>query len=159
MNALDVLKYGHRTLLASVEGLPDADWEAPGAAGEASVKDLFAHLASMEHVLVEVLNSLLDGGPTPYLDAMREQGDQFNDDQIARRRGMPPPEVLAEYDAAHARALALAAQIPAETFRRAGALPWYGAEYDLEDFIVYTYYGHKREHSAQIGALRDRLGR
>jgi hypothetical protein len=159
MNALDVLKYGHRTLFASIEGLPDMDWDTPGAAGAASVKDLFAHLASMEQVLVDVLQGLLDGGPTPYLDAMREQGDRFNDDQIARRRGTPSREVLAEYDAAHTRAMALAAQIPAETFRRAGTLPWYGGEYDLEDFIVYTYYGHKREHSAQIGVFRDRLGR
>jgi hypothetical protein len=157
MNALDVLKYGHQTLLASIEGLPDADWEAPGAAGAASIKDLFAHLASMEQALVEVFQSFLGGGPTPYLDAMRN-GDQFNDDQITQRRDTPAPEVLAEYTDAHARALALAAQIPAEDFRRNGALPWYGAEYDLEDFIVYTYYGHKREHSAQIGGLRDRLG-
>ena len=158
MNVLDVLKYGHLTLLASIENLPDADWEVPGAAGAASIKDLFAHLASMEQVLVEVLQGFLGGGPTPYLDAMRN-GDQFNDDQIAQRRGTPAREVLAEYEDAHTRALALAAQIPAEAFRRNGALPWYGAEYDLEDFIVYTYYGHKREHSAQIGGLRDRLGR
>jgi hypothetical protein len=27
----------------------------------------------------------------------------------------------------------------------------------LDDFIVYTYYGHKREHAAQIAAFRDRL--
>jgi hypothetical protein len=158
MNVLDVLKYGHQTLLASIEGLPDADWEVPGAAGAASIKDLLAHLASMEQALVEVLQGFLGGGPTPYLDAMRN-GDQFNDDQIARRRVTPAREVLAEYEEAHARAMALAAQIPAEDFRRNGALPWYGAEYDLEDFIVYTYYGHKREHSAQIGGLRDRLGR
>ena len=31
------------------------------------------------------------------------------------------------------------------------------SEYSLEDFIVYTFYGHKREHSAQIAAFRDRL--
>jgi hypothetical protein len=27
----------------------------------------------------------------------------------------------------------------------------------MADFIVYTQYGHKREHSAQIAAFRDRL--
>jgi hypothetical protein len=46
--------------------------------------------------------------------------------------------VLAGYNDTYAHALALAAQIPAETFRQAGALPWYGAEYDLDDFITYT---------------------
>ena len=42
-------------------------------------------------------------------------------------------------------------------FRENGTLPWYGAEYSLDDFIVYTYYGHKREHAAQIAAFRDHL--
>jgi len=30
-------------------------------------------------------------------------------------------------------------------------------DYALDDFIVYTNYGHKREHSAQIAAFRDGL--
>lgn len=157
MNTLDVLRYGHLTLLKAVDGLPEADWERPGVAGEASVKDLFAHQASLEHVLVEVLSGFLNSGPTPTLDDMLATGDQFNDRQIARRKDRSAPEVLAEYNDAHAQALALAARIPAETFRQAGTLPWYGAEYDLDDFIVYTFYGHKREHSAQIGVFRDRL--
>ena len=29
--------------------------------------------------------------------------------------------------------------------------------YALDDVLVYMYYGHKREHSAQIAAFRDRL--
>ncbi len=40
-----------------------------------------------------------------------------------------------------------------------GTLPWYGMEYALDDFIVYTFYGHKREHSAQIAAFGDLLRR
>ena len=40
-------------------------------------------------------------------------------------------------------------------FRQSGTLPWYGMEYALDDFLVYIYYGHKREHSAQIAAFRD----
>ena len=53
----------------------------------------------------------------------------------------------------------LLAQIPYEGRRLNGTLPWYGEEYDLEDFIIYTFYGHKREHSAQIAAFRDQLAR
>ena len=44
---------------------------------------------------------------------------------------------------------------PAE--HQAGTLPWYGMAYSLDDVLVYMYYGHKREHSAQIAAFRDRL--
>jgi hypothetical protein len=30
-------------------------------------------------------------------------------------------------------------------------------DYSLDDFIVYTYYGHQREHAAQTAAFRDRI--
>ncbi len=53
--------------------------------------------------------------------------------------------------------MALAAQISAETWEHEGLLPWYGQEYDLEDFIAYTYYGHKREHCGQIAVFRDQF--
>ncbi len=59
MNARDVLKYGHLTVLRTIDGLPKADWETSGVCGYWSVKDLIAHLASFEHVLVDVLNSFL----------------------------------------------------------------------------------------------------
>ena len=41
--------------------------------------------------------------------------------------------------------------------REPGTLPWYGPEYDLEDFIAYTFYGHKREHMAQVNVFLDTL--
>jgi hypothetical protein len=53
--------------------------------------------------------------------------------------------------------MALIEQIPVESRRRPGILPWYGADYDLEDVIAYMYYGHKREHAAQIAAAKDRV--
>ncbi len=51
----------------------------------------------------------------------------------------------------------MVAQLSSETLRQNGTLPWYGEGYALDDFLVYAYYGHKREHSAQIAAFRDRL--
>jgi hypothetical protein len=68
-------------------------------------------------------------------------------------------DVLAEYNDTHAQTMALARRIPAETYGQNGTLPWYGAEYDLDDFIVYSFYGHKREHSAQIAGFCDQLAR
>jgi len=66
-------------------------------------------------------------------------------------------EVLRELNDTHAQVMSLVAQIPPETLRRTGTLPWYGIDHALDDFIVYTNYGHKREHSAQIAAFRDGL--
>jgi hypothetical protein len=63
--------------------------------------------------------------------------------------------VLDEYKEAHQKVWAAAEQITPEIWEQEGILPWYGQEYDLEDFIVYTYYGHKREHCGQIAVFRD----
>jgi len=68
-------------------------------------------------------------------------------------------DVLAEYRDTHAEAARLMQQVPFEMRRLKGSLPWYGEEYDLEDFIVYTFYGHKREHCAQINVFKDLLAR
>lgn len=156
MNALDIMKYGHQTVLKTLGGLPPSAWETKGVVGVWSVKDIMAHLASYELVLVEVLQSLLDtSSPTPTLELMGQA--DFNDKQVALRHNKTASEIMSEYETHHANVMALAQQIPLTTFRQNGVLPWYGMEYDLEDFIVYTFYGHKREHSAQIALYKKRL--
>jgi len=155
VNAIDVLKYGHQTVLRAIDGLAEADWHTPGVVGDWSMKDVIAHLASFEHVLLDVLNTFLEAGPTPSLTGWL--GEDFNDTEVPKRRDMTVGQVLAEYTDTQAETMVLAARISAETYRLAGALPWYGAEYALDDFLVYTYYGHKREHTAQIAVFRDRL--
>jgi hypothetical protein len=157
MNAVDILKYGQLTVLGTLKEFPENGLETPGACGVWSVKDIVAHLASYEEVLVDVLGALTGGGATSYLDKFTAPGGQFNDSEVAARKGKSIGEVLEEFNSAHERVMELAGQIPQETFRQNGTLPWYGSEYALDDFIVYTYYGHKREHSAQIAAMRDRL--
>jgi uncharacterized damage-inducible protein DinB len=157
MNTNDVLKYGHQTVLQTIEGLPEAEWHTPGVCGVWSVKEIIAHLASFEHLLVDVLNSLLDESPTPTLDKFFEDHLQFNDTEVLKRRDKTVSEVWAEYEDTHAQTAALMNQIPPETRRQNGILSWYGAEYDLDDFIAYTFYGHKREHCAQIAVFRDQL--
>ena len=157
MNTVDILKYGQQTVLTTFKQFPEAEVNRPGACGVWSVKDIMAHLASYEHLLVEVLSGFLEGGSTPYLEKWGALGLKFNDDEVARRQEKSMADVLAEYNDTHTQAMALAPRIPAETYRQNGALPWYGEEYDLDDFIVYTFYGHKREHSAQIAAFRDQL--
>ncbi len=157
MNTIDVMRYGHETVLEAIDGLPEADWYTPGVCGVWSVKDIIAHLASFEQVLVDTLRSLSGDEPTPTLDRFKANVERFNDDEVARRRNMTAEEVLAEYEAAYARAITLMVRIPVEGRRLDGVLPWYGSEYSLEDFVVYAFYGHKREHSAEIAAFRDRL--
>ena len=123
-----------------------------------STKQIIAHLASFEHWLVDILNEQLGEAPGPTLKRMRELGGGgFNDIEVAERDGWTPQAVLDDYTGTAAENQALIARIPVADRRRAGSLTWYGAEYDLEDFIVYSFYGHKREHTSQVNVFLDRL--
>jgi hypothetical protein len=157
MNAVDILKYGHLTVLQTLDGFPESAWDTPGACGNWSVKDIIAHLASNELVLVDVLTTLRGSGPTPVLDRFLELRGQFNDTEVSSRKEQTIKEVLEEYNDTHTQVMSMVTQLSSETLRQNGTLPWYGEVYALDDFLVYAYYGHKREHSAQIAAFRDRL--
>lgn len=160
MNTQDVLNYGHRTMLGTLEGVPQTEWETGGVCGVWSVKDIIAHLTSHNLLLAEVMTSTFLGrdDPTPCMAMIAEIGaGEFNDAQVALRQAMTPAEMLAEHKEAHAQVMALIVQIPPEKYRENGTMPWYGADYDLDDFIVYTSYAHKREHCAEINVFRDRL--
>ena len=158
MNTLDVLEYGHKTLLSSIEDLSEEACNAGGVCGRWSVKNIVAHLTSYEQLLADVIHTLLvEDSETPTMNDMRAQGGTFNDAQVDRRQAMSLVETVAEYNEAHRNVMALADQLPTETFRENGTMPWYGDDYCLDDFIVYTNYAHKREHSAEINVYRDRL--
>ena len=157
MNATDVLKYGQLTVMQAIDGFPEMAWETPGACGVWSVKDIIAHLASYERVLVDILTTFTGGGSTPALNSYVEMGGQFNESEVSRRKAKTIQDILTEFNDTHVQVMSLLVSIPSETLRQSGTLPWYGREYALDDVLVYMYYGHKREHSAQIAAFRDRL--
>src|SRR5262245_851579 len=159
MNAADILKYGHQTVLRTIADLPGDAWDTPGVCGIWSCKDIVAHLASYERVLVDILATFLGNDPTPNLDAFRDPDGSFNDRQVGLRKHHTVVDVVAEYKDICARTMELITRIPAETLRQSGTIPWYGVEYALDDLLVYMYYGHKREHSAQIAVFRDQLMR
>jgi len=158
MNAQDVLKYGHTWVHRHVDGLTPDQWLAPHVCGVWSVKDILAHLTSFEWVLAEVLLDTVDPGPTPTLNMFTSMdGDSFNAFEVGQRREKTAPEVLAEYDEGYERVMSIVPRIDPEVLRQPGTLPWYGMEYSIEDWIVYQFYGHKREHMAQVAMYLDRL--
>ena len=84
MNAVDILKYGQQMVLQAIDGFPETAWETPGACGVWSVKDIIAHLASYERVLVDILTTFTRSGATPALNTFLELGGQFNDSEVNR---------------------------------------------------------------------------
>ena len=157
MNIGDVLRYGDEMVVQAVEGLPDPAWLTPGVCGTWSVKDVIAHLADTELLILDAVTSLVQPGPTPKIEAYKTQDPTVNDREVERRRTWDPARTLAEYRDVTRRVREMASRVPGETARRPGTLPWYGEEYALDDFVAYVGYGHKAEHCAQIGVYRDRL--
>ncbi len=154
MNGKALLEYAHRQILDTVEKVPLIKWENPAICGRWVAKDVIAHLTTMERVLEETLASYLKGSNTPFLVQYLEEGPEvFCEAQVAAKRSILLADLLIDLDATHSRAMVLYEQIPAAEFRISGALAWYGADYDLEDFIIYSNYGHKIEHMAQLAGL------
>lgn len=153
MNARDILFYGDRTLHGTLARVPQSEWEREGVCGWWSVKNIVAHLTSFELVLVDVLRNQIDGSDMPYLALYRDP--KFNDSQVEQRQDKTAAKTLAEYDETHALTMALIEKLTPEKLREVGTIPWYGADYSLDDFLVYTQYGHKREHSAQVAVFAD----
>lgn len=161
MNADDILKYGHLLVLDTVNSIPESEWNTPDVCGWWSTRQIIAHLASYEELLVDILGQILGtGDTTPMLDIFFKLGPfGFNDETVPARDHQILPDLLAEYVRAYEKTTEMMGKIPIETRRQTGLLPWYGEVYDLEDFLVYTYYAHKREHCAQIGVFKDALAR
>ena len=157
MNVRDVLKYGHKDVVTTVEGLSDEEWEVPEVTTSWSVKDTIGHLAAYELLLEDAFTSVLDpSAPAPTLQTMQTSAKSFNDIEAGSRRQRSGREVWGEYTAAHERVMRLLDRFTPERLREPGTIPWYGAGYSLDDFVVYANYAHKREHVAQIRLFRKR---
>jgi len=154
VNPIDVLTYGQRDIERLIVRLGGDDWTAI-ALGVWTTKDLVGHLGAFEVRFADVLATFV--GEPAESDLLGTDPATFNDDQAAIRRDWPVDDVLGELRSANARVMALAVRIPEETWRRVGSIPWYGPEYALEDLVVYTMYGHKREHAPQIEAVLERV--
>ena len=160
MNVRDVLTYGHKDVITVVEGLSEAEWQIPEVTTSWSVKDTIGHLAAYEVLLEDAFTSVLDpSARTPTLEKMRAGAKSFNDAEAESRRDRSGREVLDEYSAAHERVIRLLDRFTPERLREPGTIPWYGAEYSLDDFVVYANYAHKREHVAQIRLFLKRRRR
>jgi hypothetical protein len=156
VNPLDVMKYGQRTIDELIERYRPDDWSAI-ALGVWTTKDLVGHLGAFEVRFAEVLSTFI--GETPRTNVREAPVATFNDDQAAIRRDWTVDVVVSELRDAHELVMRLARRVPAGRWLEVGTIPWYGPEYALDDMLVYTMYGHKREHAPQLEAVLERPSR
>jgi len=116
-----------------------------------------SHLASYEAWNAELLAGALGGRANTYQQLRAKHGSEFNQAEVDKRKPHSVDQVLAEYANHLQQVMELAGRMPDEVFRQVGTIGWYGPEYCLNDFLVYTNYGHKREHAAQFSMWKDRL--
>ena len=152
MNALDVLTYGQRMVMSTVDRYGPDDWSRT-ALGVWTAKDLLGHLSAFEVRFADILASFIDAPVVS--DLLTADPETFNDAQAAIRTRWTIDQVVDEFVTAHDRAMTHASAIPAERWREVGTIPWYGPEYALDDLVVYLIYGHKREHDPQLSAALE----
>ena len=152
MNVLDVLMYGQRTVVGTMQRYRPDDWSRI-ALGVWTAKDMLGHLGAFEVRFADVLATFVDA---PVVSGLLDADPRtFNDDQAAVRAAWTIEQVTEEFLAAHERVMTHARAIPAERWREVGTIPWYGPEYSLDDLVVYQMYGHKREHDPQLSAVLE----
>ena len=156
MNAVDVLMYGQRTVLATIARYRPEDWDRI-ALGVWTSKDLLGHLGAFEVRFADVLATFVDAPLAS--DLMTADPRTFNDDQAAIRKDWTIEQVTDEFLAAHERVMTHARGVTPDRWREVGTIPWYGPEYSLDDLAVYQMYGHKREHDPQLKAVVEAAGR
>ena len=152
MNAIDVLTYGQKTILATVGRYRPDDWDRI-ALGVWTSKDLLGHLGAFEVRFADVLATFVDAPVVS--DLMSADPRTFNDDQAAIRKDWTIEQVTQEFLDAHERVMTHAVTITPERWREVGTIPWYGLEYSLDDLLVYQMYAHKREHDPQLSAVLE----
>ncbi len=152
MNAVDMLMYGQRSVVATIGRYGPTDWDRI-ALGVWTAKDLLGHLGAFEVRFADQLAAFVDEPPDS--DLMSVDPRTFNDVQAAVRKDWPIDQVMDEFRRAHDRVMGRAKRISPEVWREVGTIPWYGAEYSLDDLAVYQMYGHKREHDPQLSAVLE----
>ncbi|MBV9614946.1 MAG: DinB family protein [Ktedonobacteraceae bacterium] len=153
MNAAKLLEQSHMMVLSTVDDFPERQWDIPGVCGNWSVKDIIAHLTSYEHLLVDVLNTLVSDAPTPYLDKFVGQREKFNTSEVAARQYQTAQQVIDEYNETQLQSTDLLTKIPAEKITRVGTVPWNKDRCVADE--INNLYAHTSEHCMQIKAFRE----
>ena len=134
-------------LVDSYAGMSDVQLVEHGVVDDWSVKDILAHVTTWEEEALQHLPLIIAGGTPPRYAA---QGgiDAFNARATEAGRRLSLAEVLRRRDETHARLLDFIRSQPDGTF---------GARTRARRRLRLDTYGHYPEHTAAIGAWRERL--
>src|SRR5690348_12186401 len=114
MDISEVLQNVNLQVVRALDGLAEKEWDMPGVCGDWSIKDIVAHLASYEHIIVDVLNTFQGGELTPTVERWVKSRPTFNAEEVEKRKYATAQQVMDEYQGAQVEATSLIMQIPPE---------------------------------------------
>ena len=156
---LDLIGMERAALEDLVPELSEEQMTTPGVVGEWTVKQVLAHVAGWERLLLSWLDMTVRGetpeGYAPGYPIGEEGMHRLNADMVAETASRPLADVLTEFHKTRGRVLAGVGSLTDEQINRPGAAPWTG-DRPLLPFIAGNTYEHYREHAAEIRAWLDR---
>lgn len=151
---------------ALLEEIGSDRFEAPGVAGDWSVKDVLAHLAAYQRAWSARLRWAATGvPPTPRemfdVEALPDDVGTWTTDRQnaaihAQYAPLPPPVVLAIWRETFDRLTEGVAALPEEALTTLGRFPWAGHR-PLAEAMAGDTYRHAREHAADVRAWLGRV--
>jgi hypothetical protein len=136
-------------LLATFADQPAETLDRAGMLGEWSIKNVLAHLAAWELVVVQVLPERIATGKTPgVLATIAANEDAWNAVQVAEGELLSPEDQLAELEWTHSVLAQYLLSLDDATLDRRA--PWPGWGGTLAEYVLQAIADHDREHAEQI---------
>ena len=156
MSATETLDNSHLYAIQTLDDLNEVEWDIPNVVGDWSVKDIVAHLASYEHLLLEILQAFAgQASDKTYITARSQGQEQFNASQVEQRKYETAQHVMDEYQDTQTLTSSLLAQLPADVVTKPETVPSRDGMVSMEQ-LVENLAGHTRTHCDQIRAFRQR---
>lgn len=132
----------------SYAGLSDAQMTTPGVAGDWSVKDILAHVATWEEEALKYLPLIIEGGRPPRY-ASYGGIDAFNARMTAAKRGFSLADILRRLEDTHRQLIVYLHGVPEEHFT---------SETRFRHRLRLDTYSHYPLHTRMIRAWREQVG-
>lgn len=154
-NLLSTLGYERALLLDALKQVPDETLTLKGLVGTWSIKNVLAHLADQEHLVVQVLPQRLATGITPpILSIINADADAWNAQQIAASEHLTFNEQLNQLEQARQALVQMLRDIGEEALNRQHPWPeWQGT---LAAYILQVVGEHERGHRETILAALEK---
>ncbi len=155
MDINEVLDNSHVAVMQAIDDLPEGMWDLPVTDDGRSSKDIIAHLASRELLLIDVLKTFEGEQASPYILRWMEDKNRFDAEAVESRRYHTAQQVVNEYEDAQLQSSSLLSGLPADRVTKQDSMPWLQSPMSLADFVQ-SHVEHAREYADHIIQFREK---